>query len=362
MLELNKEWKSNFTGYTYLGIFVVILFSCHKPHISPSLIHPDADKSITFDASRGSVSGTITEMKVKVGGTIVGSCPGENCSHTGGPYGPFSNSKLHFSAIAIKSSGSNSIKTKWVYVANAKGVYTYTAPNGSNSGYPASTAEQTGANLYRLDKFIVTTHAMNAVMEYANNQMITVAEVLSTADNMVAAVAWYVDEHMSWRSDAINRTVFADNGYSSYNPGWDFPQPADLTLTISGNLTNTNPGDDFKGDCEDHAILRAALLRALGFAPWAIWDAIDNPISHEYNIVLYEGAFRLMDYGTIDTWLDSHTWNAHRSYYGWNEDHGPRYVNPLQHDYLVTYTDNYPGGKSDGNEWSYKVYYKDISP
>jgi len=346
-----------------LIVLLVLVLSACSPIIRASRIHPDADKIITFDASRGNVNGTITQMQIKVGGTTVATTPGETATYTGGPYAPFSNSKLFFSATATKAGGSTvSSLEKWVHIANPKGIYAYAPPSGSFNGYPASTAEQTGANLYRLDKAIVRTHAMNAVMEYANAQGMTVAEVLATADNMVAAVAWYVDAHMSWRDDATNQTVFANNGYGNYSPGWDFPQPADLTLTISGNLTNATANDDFQGDCEDHAILRAALLRALGFAPWSIWDVIDNPVSHEYNIVLYEGAFRLMDYGTIDRWLQTHTWDAHRSYYGWNEDNGPRSANTSNNNFLKNNTNNYPGGKTCKKQWDYNVYYEDTCP
>jgi len=335
---------------------------CKSPSISVVSIHPDADKQLNFTAGRGNLSGGIDRMKIEVGGTIIADQAGDSATATGGPYLPYSNTRLTARAIANLSGGGTKSKSTWVYVANPKNVFAFTSPSGSNSGYPNSTAEQTGANLYRLDKAVVRTHAINAVMEYANAKGLTVFEVQNVADNLVAAVAWYVDEHMTWRSDTVNRTVFAANGWASYSPGWDFPQPADLTLTISGNLTNASPNDDFQGDCEDHAILRAALLRALGFAPWAIWDAIDNPVTHEYNVVLYEGAFRLMDYGEIDRWLTSHTWNSHRSHYGWNEDNGPRGVNATTHAYLQDHTDNYPGGKSDGNPWSFQIYYKVISP
>lgn len=342
-----------------IAVVACLAGGCKTPRITSDLIHPDSDKQITFTATRGTMTGPISQMQIEVGGAIVATAAGDTATATGGPYATFSNQKLSFAAIA---NGSKRSRDRWVYVANPKGVFTYTAPTGSDNGYPASTAEQTGANLYRLDKTVVHTHAYYAALEYANDEGISVADVLNIADNMVAAVARYVDSHMTWRSDADNRVVFADNGYGGYNPGWDFPQPADLTLTISGNLTNASPADDFQGDCEDHAILRAALLRAMGFAPWAIWDAIDNPISHEYNVVLYEGAFRLMDYGEIDRWLDTHTWNAHRSYYGWNEDHGPRSANATQHTYLVDNTDNYPGGRDDGVSWSYNIYYRDTSP
>lgn len=199
-----------------LAVLLVVFLTGCRPMVRSNLVHPDADKIITFDASRGTVNGTITQMQIKVGGAVAVTSPGETATYTGGPYAPFSNSKLFFSAVATKAGGSTvSSESKWVYVANPKGVYTYVQPNGTFNGYPASTAEQTGANLYRLDMATVRTHAMNAVLEYANAQGMTAAEVLSTADNMVAAVAWYVDAHMSWRDDATNQTVFANNGFGN---------------------------------------------------------------------------------------------------------------------------------------------------
>ncbi len=348
----------------------VLLASC-APSVHANSIHPDADEQVTFTAGRGGVRGTIVQMQIQVGGAVVVTTPGAAATFTGGPYVTYSNDTLPFCAVATKSSGSTPRKCDWVYVANPKFVFTAPAPNGGNSGYPNASSEQTGPNLYRLDQAVVRNRALDAIMEYVDwyNALdpspaddITVLQAANTADLMVAAVAWYVDHHMTWRDDATNQTVFANNGWASYSPGWDFPQPADLTLTISGTLTNATPSDDYEGDCEDHAILRAALLRALGFAPWAIWDAIDNPVTHEYNIVLYEGAYRLMDYGTIDRWLQTHTWASHQSYYGWNEANGPRYVATANHNFLVNQVDNYPGGKSDGQSWSYQIYYKDTSP
>ena len=338
-----------------VAMAAILTVGC-APSIHSNLIHPDADKQITFTAGRGTVRKTIAEMQIEVGGTIVATAPGNAATVTGGPYVAYSNRRLDFAAIARTSDGSASRKNAWVYVSNPKGHFTFTAPTGSDNGYPSATSEQTGANLYRLDHNIVLNHAQDAVAEYANAMGLTVNDVLATADNMVAAVAWYVDAHMSWRYDdcpappapcgVTNRDVFANNNFGGYSPGWDFPQPADLTLSISGNVTNATPNDDFMGDCEDHAILRAALLRALGFAPWSIWDAIDRQndgsITHEYNIVLYEGAYRIMDYGQINRWLAAHAWDSHRSYYGWNEDNGPRGANSTTHNYLVNNTDNYP--------------------
>ncbi|MBW7942033.1 MAG: hypothetical protein H3C64_06425 [Candidatus Kuenenia stuttgartiensis] len=351
--------------YFSVGTLQLFLLSC-GPGIHLSTVHPDSDKTITFTTSRGAVKGTITEMRLNIEGSNVATGTGENLTYTGGPYPAYSNLQLHYGAVAKTSTGSSKSTSGWVYVANPKGVFTFAAPNGSNNNYPNSTSEQTGANLYRLDRRIVRLTAQDALLEYANENNTSVAAISNIADELVGAVAYYVDKHMSWRSDSLNRIVFANNGFGDYSPGWDFPQPADLTLTISGNLTNAAPNDDYQGDCEDHAILRAALLRALGFAPWAIWDAIDRQkredgtyfLTHEYNIVLYEGAFRIMDYGLIDRWLDSHTWNSHSSYYGWNENNGPRGANATTHNFLKNNTDNFPGGKACPGEWNYEKYYR----
>lgn len=357
------------TGFGLLGLGMV---SGCAPSIVSSHKHPDSDKVITFTAKHGLLCFYCSKLEMEVGGTVVANSTSSPLTYTNGPYAAYSNMQLPFKVTSSNTAGTlTHTDSDWIYVANPKGVFNFPMPTGSNNGYPGTTNEQTGANLYRLDKSIVLNHALDAVAEYSNASGIPLVQVVSIADNMVAAVAWYVDEHMSWRTDTCdagstscvsNRDVFAANGYGSYSPGWDFPQPADLTLLISGDVTNAVTNDDFQGDCEDHAILRAALLRALGFAPWAIWDAIDNPITHEYNIVLYEGAYRIMDYGTIDRWLNWHTWSSHTSYYGWNEDHGPRYVATTNHDYLVNNTDNYPGGKDDGHPWSHNIYYKLYSP
>lgn len=350
-------------------ISLAILTAC-APAIHSSLRHPDADKQITFTADKGTLNGTITQMQVEVGGTIRVTTPGSNAAFTGGPYFTYSNHQLPYCAVATKGGGTKR-HCDWVYVANPKFVFGAPAPNGGNNGYPNTSSEQTGPNLYRLDKPVVSNRASDAIAEYVdwNNALdpstaddITVQQAANTADYMVAAVAWYVDHHMTWRSDTQNQQVFVNNGFANYSPGWDFPQPADLTLTISGDLNNAAPSDDYEGDCEDHAILRAALLRAMGFAPWAIWDAIDSGITHEYNIVLYDGAYRLMDYGTIDRWLQTHTWASHESHYGWNESNGPRGVATANHNFLVNQVDNYPGGKSDNQNWSFNIYYRDTSP
>lgn len=339
----------------------LLLLGTACPSLTTNTKHPDSDKTLAITAEPGSMPAAVNHMVVKVDGWICADVAGPSASCSI-PLASKSNVKVRFEATATDVDGNTRTSQDYVYVSNPKGYFWYPLPTGGNAGYPNATAQQTAANLHRLDKPAVQNHATNAVLEYATATGKSPYEVANTADLMVAAVARYVDRHMSWRSDSINPSVFAANGWGSYSPGWDFPQPADLTLTISGNLTNASANDDFQGDCEDHAILRAALLRALGFAPSGIWDVIDDPVTHEYNVVLYEGAYRLMDYGEISRWLGSHSWSAHQSHYGWNQNHGPRGAVAANHTWLKTFADNYPGGKDDGQPWSYNVYYKSTSP
>jgi hypothetical protein len=338
--------------------------------ISLSHKHPDTDKPVTVTANASAVNPV--SLQITVDGRPVASGTTSTLTYTGGPYATHPNQRLEVCAIAQLQGGGTARECDSLYVAHPPGVMTRPLATGSYRGYPASHKEQTAANLYRLDREVVHEHAANALAEYVNwynartpslADDITLEQAASIADHMVAAVAYYVDAHMTWRSDDENRAVFAAHGYGDYDPGWDFPQPADLTLTVSGgNQSNPDLRDDFFGDCEDHAILRAALLRALGFAPWAIWNVIDNPVTHEYNVVLYDGAFRVMDYGMIDRWLEEHKWDSHRTHYGWNEEHGPRDAGPANHNYLRRYADNYPGGVEDGKPWSFEIYYRKVSP
>ena len=243
------------------------------------------------------------------------------------------------------------------------------SPFNGVSGYPKTAQEWTGPNLYRLDRPEPAKYATNAILEY----MSAVGPV-TTADQRVAAIAWYVDKHMSWRDDTQNEQAFTAKGYPCTPPlGADFPQPADLTLAISGKPVGGVPQDDFIGDCEDFAILRAALLRVpVPIAPTvpsaAIWNVIDQKVSHEYNAVKYNKGYRLMDYGNINRWLMSTpVWDAHQSYFAWNFDLGPRgwpapTASPDNHTDLVNNTNNCPAPGTKCKDWGYLNYYKDICP
>jgi hypothetical protein len=242
------------------------------------------------------------------------------------------------------------------------------------TGIPNSLGTQTAPNLYQLSDPIVLQTAYEAVMEYVNDchtnpashtnevnnpASIAFGDVLTDPDAMIAAIAWFVDQNMRWTSDDTNRPVLNNTFSLNYNPGWDFPIPANYTIRYTGDAAFGGPAARFHGDCEDHAILRAALLRALGFNPAYIWNVMDNPVSHEYNIVVYQGRFRLMDYGPITRWLQTHTWDAHRSHYGYCEAFGSRDTGTSQHNDLVNHANNYPDGAPRCRTWDYHNYYAD---
>jgi hypothetical protein len=249
------------------------------------------------------------------------------------------------------------------------------------SQIPSSLATQTAPNLYQLSDSIVLQTAYEAVQEYVNDchanpaahgevvnaagqgfaATVTFYDVITDPDLMVAAVAWFVDQNMRWTADGNNETILNTQMGLNYNPGWDFPIPANYTIRYTGDAAFGTPAR-FHGDCEDHAILRAALLRSLGFNPGYVWNVIDNPVSHEYNMVVYQGRFRIMDYGPITRWLATHTWSAHQSYYGYSERYGARGTGSAQHNDLVNHANNYPDGAPSCRTWSLNNYYADTCP
>jgi hypothetical protein len=61
--------------------------------------------------------------------------------------------------------------------------------------------------------------------------------------------------------------------------------------------------NDYCSDCEDHAILREALMRHFGVSKDCAYcaDHYDNYLGggHTFNIVLYRNKWRIMDYGPL---------------------------------------------------------------
>ncbi len=156
-------------------------------------------------------------------------------------------------------------------------------------------------------------------------------------DLLVAAVALYVDAHMGYVTDDVNsyvlNTIFNLNyphgaeavpAYYVINYTNPSRQPnliSDLTAHNASWGQEYNDGNLFHGDCEDYAILRHALLRALGFNSEFIWTA-GAPL-HAFNIVLYKGTYRVMDYGRIENYLCRPSGITIGMGAAWNESNGP---------------------------------------
>jgi len=157
-------------------------------------------------------------------------------------------------------------------------------------------------------------------------------------DILVTAVANYVDANMSWVNDTVNTYVLNTIHNLNYEPGGE-GMPAYYTIhytnpnnhpTLIQDLTNHDPewgplyndGRLFHGDCEDHAILRHALLRALGFDSRYIWNA--RAPGHEFNVVLYRGSYRIMDYGRISRYACGPSGITKDINQAWNTHFGPR--------------------------------------
>ena len=157
-----------------------------------------------------------------------------------------------------------------------------------------------------------------------------------TPDFLVAAVAWYVDQNMGYTYDPENGYVLNTIHSLGYTPaGHNIPAhytirftnpllPANSNMIPALQAKNPawaaeyNDGKSYHGDCEDYAILRHALLRSLGFDRRFIWNA-ESP-SHVHNIVLYNGAYRIMDYGPIQRYLCCASPINDMVFQSWNTD------------------------------------------
>jgi hypothetical protein len=299
-------------------------------------LHPDVERPTRIDGELKHE--TPTETVVRVDGSEARTCTGENpCTINIGPFPGAAHQVVALEVTAKTSNGEvYKDQVQWPLI-RCTGQPGFVPP----TQIPDSGATQTAPNLYQLTDSRVMDAAQQALLEYANFLGVPLEDI-DTGDEMVAAVAQYVDAHMTWKSDADHNPHCLNTVHGlGYAPGWDFPIPANYTIRYTGS-PGCNCPTDYCGDCEDHAILRAALLRALGFRAECIWNVINDPVTHEYNMVVYEGAFRLMDYGPIASWANVTYFDAaHRSFYGYNEAFGPRGVGSANHDFLATNAFNY---------------------
>jgi hypothetical protein len=201
------------------------------------------------------------------------------------------------------------------------------------------------AHLLSLDDPIIYQTAEQALQEYADYKGIDVSE-LKTSDDYIEAVALYVHNHM-W--------------YDCRGDCGTIQEPANEIII---NSAGKGCGGDYCGDCQEFSILRAALLRALG-VNWRCVFSVEGEHTHVYNIVLYKGAYRIMDWGPLGEYFHSCTYSFHPGMDHttsniWNDhvgEFGTRMIHPS------AYTYNYPNGIGcpEGG-WTDHTYYTDICP
>lgn len=145
-------------------------------------------------------------------------------------------------------------------------------------------------------------------------------------DAKMEAVAFYVNNHMGYlydNGDPENQSA----GWTIHNSGrrgcttkWTA-----IRTDVSGTYAEASVVADYCGDCEDHAILREALMRYLGISADCAYCA-DHYNGywgggHTFNIVLYRGKWRIMDYHTLGHYFTEY-WGPHVPQNVWNDQYG----------------------------------------
>jgi hypothetical protein len=148
-------------------------------------------------------------------------------------------------------------------------------------------------------------------------------------------------------------------GYASDNQ-WS---PPAATIIRRGNI---GCGYTMCGDCDSHSLVRASLLRSLGVSPECIYNAdsdwCQGSSLHAFNIVRYNGAYRIMDYGLLGNYFVQR-WDCHHTLNVWNDYFGAQNYEPHITNMPSLKTYNYPAGyPCPLSGWTDQTYYKDVCP
>jgi hypothetical protein len=179
------------------------------------------------------------------------------------------------------------------------------------------------ANCLRNPSDRATLEVTDPLMDFST---VTVADLEQSTDYIMEAVAYYVDQHTQYMYDDDCDICDSGGGWG-LNPSGAI-NAEDMILLSNGRSgtishdpdvhVNTCP-NDYCGDCEDHAILREALMRSLGVS-WRCAFCADHYDDywgggHTFNLVYYRNKWRIMDYGPL-----GHYFSIGRHYRG---DHKP---------------------------------------
>jgi PKD repeat protein len=237
------------------------------------------------------------------------------------------------------------------------------------------------AHLFSFDDPIVRKTALRALKEYANclkdencrrnlyygasvvcdYSKVNPQYLMKKTDFIIEAVGYFVDEHMEWTHDDLWGSGAPNIAYAAY------------TIKDSGSRCSK----EFCGDCEDHAILRNALIRSLGVS-WRCAFCADHfnnyggTSGHTFNIVVYKNRFRILDYEPLGAKFTS-TWDREIPDNLWNDRVGEYWCSDLKESiagpggcgqiHAQSYTWNYPEGARCPTTWDgSKTYNENICP
>jgi hypothetical protein len=252
----------------------------------------------------------------------------------------------------------------------------YFCLNSSVVLHTARLALQEYANCLRDPNCRAALLVVDPLMDFST---ITVTDLEQNTDYIMEAVAYYVDRHTTFMYDSGSNIYDSSDGASIDLNG---PMNAADMIRLSGSRSGFLLGNqlvdacpsDYCGDCEDHAILREALMRSLGVS-WRCAFCADHYDGyfrggHTYNLVYYRNKWRIMDYGPLGSYFSvTRYWDAHNPQNVWNDRLGEYWCpdcisNPAclfccnQDPYV--WARNYDGGEICGSRWL--TYYMEFAP
>jgi subtilase family serine protease/thiol-disulfide isomerase/thioredoxin/uncharacterized membrane protein YphA (DoxX/SURF4 family) len=195
---------------------------------------------------------------------------------------------------------------------------------------------------------------------------VTVADLAENSDYIMEAVAYYVDKHTTYMFDDDDCTICDEGGGVHFEPTGAIAA-ADMISSSqyrSGDLSDGTHVDtcptDYCGDCEDHAILREALMRELGISPQCAYCADHYEDywggGHTYNYVYYRSKWRIMDYGVLGSYFNSY-WDAHNPHNVWNDTVGEYWCPDWRSDPACEYCCNTsPYGRVQNYDGGYECF------
>jgi len=234
--------------------------------------------------------------------------------------------------------------------------------------YTARLALQEYANCLRNPDCRATLHVTDPLMDFTT---VTVDDLAQNTDYIMEAVAYYVYQHTTYMVDG-DCDICDPSGV--INAEDMIQRSGGRSGIINGYQQIDTCPNDYCGDCEDHAILREALMRSLGVS-WRCAFCADHYNSyfgggHTFNLVYYRNKWRIMDYGPLGSFFSINQYrSAHNPHNVWNDTIGEYWCPYWKADPACLFccnndpyrwTQNYDAGVACGSRWF--TYYEECAP